>query len=89
MWLNRVFIDLANSQEKHCLTIDCSYKNQNGPVRYRSAADNPDQQVYYFYKPNDDECYNVFISKRIKQRISVMGFILRLQVLERRQKKEF
>ena len=48
LWLNRVFTDLANSQEKHCLTIDCSNKNKNGPGRYRTSADNPDQQVYYF-----------------------------------------
>ena len=27
----RVFTDLANSHKKHCLTIDCSYKNRNGP----------------------------------------------------------
>ena len=31
LWLNRVFTDLANSHEKHCLTIDCGYKNRNGP----------------------------------------------------------
>ena len=66
LWLNRVFTDLANSHEKHCLTIDCSYKNKNGPARYRSAADNPDEQVCYFNKPNDDKYYNVFISKQIK-----------------------
>ena len=26
LWLNRVFTDLANSREKHGLTIDCSWK---------------------------------------------------------------
>ena len=31
LWLNRVFTDLASSHEKHCLTIDCGYKNRNGP----------------------------------------------------------
>ena len=66
LWPNRVFTDSANSHEKHCLTIDCSFKNKNGPGRYRSAADNPDEQVCYFNKPNDDGYYNVFISKRIK-----------------------
>ena len=30
LWLNRVFTDLANSHEKHCLTIDCEYLNKNG-----------------------------------------------------------
>ena len=35
LWLNRVFIDLANSHVKLCLTIDCGYINKNGPGRYR------------------------------------------------------
>ena len=43
LWLNRVFTDLANSHEKHCLTIDCGYINKNGPGRYRSSTDNPEK----------------------------------------------
>ena len=35
LWLNRVFIDLANSHAKLCLTIDCGYINKNGPGRHR------------------------------------------------------
>ena len=66
LWLNRVFTDLANSHEKHCLTIDCGYINKNGPSRYRSSADNPEKQVCFFNKPNDDVFYNTFISERIK-----------------------
>ena len=31
LWPNRVFTDLANSHEKHCLKIDCAYINKNGP----------------------------------------------------------
>ena len=64
--LNRIFTDLANSHEKHCLTIDCGYINQNGPGRYRSSAESPEKQVCYFNKPNDDVFYNTFISERIK-----------------------
>ena len=67
LWLNQVFSDLANSHEKHCLTIDCGYLNKNGPGRYRSSADNPDRQVSYFNKPGDDVFYNTFISERIKE----------------------
>ena len=33
MWLNRVFGDLANTDERHCLTIDCSGVNKNNPGR--------------------------------------------------------
>ena len=64
--LNRVFTDLANSHEKHCLTTDCSYINKNGPGRYRSLAENPEKQVCYFNKPNEDVFYNAFLSERIK-----------------------
>ena len=67
LWLNRVFSDLANSHEKHCLTIDCGYLNKNGPGRYRSSADNPEKQIFwYFNKPGDDVFYNTFINERIK-----------------------
>ena len=36
MWLNRVFSDLANTDEQHCLTINCSGVNKNDPGRYRT-----------------------------------------------------
>ena len=65
MWLHRVFTDLANTNKRHCLTIDCSGVNKNGPGRYRTQADNPDKQVCYFNIIRDDEFYNVFISERI------------------------
>ena len=57
---------MANSHEKHCLTIDCGYVDKNGPRRYKSLADNPEKQVCYFNKPNDDVFYNTCISERIK-----------------------
>ena len=49
-----MFTDLENSHKKFCLTTDCGYINKNGPGRYRSSADNPEKQVYYFNEPNDD-----------------------------------
>ena len=64
--VSRVFTDLANSHKKLCLTIDGGSKNENGPGCYRSSADNPEKQVCYFNKPNDDVFYNTFISERIK-----------------------
>ena len=68
MWMSRVFVDLANTEEWHCLTIDCSGINKNGPGRYRTQASDPEKQVCYFNQPRDDELYNVFISNRIKAR---------------------
>ena len=42
MWLGRVVTDLANTDQKHCLTIDCSNVNKSGPRQYGTLADNPD-----------------------------------------------
>ena len=66
MWINRVFINLANQDKNSCLTIDCNVINKNGPGRYRTKDDNPEQQVCYFNEPRNDQSYNVFISERIK-----------------------
>ena len=66
LWLNRLFTDLANSHEKNCLTTDCGCINQNGPGRFRTKAENPEKQVCYFAKPNDDKFYNTFLSRHIK-----------------------
>ena len=43
LWLTRLFTKLANSHEKNCLTIDCSYVKQNGPGRFRTQAENPEK----------------------------------------------
>ena len=67
LWLNRLFTNLANSHEKNCLTINCGYENKNGPGRFRTQAENPEKQVCYFGKPNDDQVYNTFLSRRVKE----------------------
>ena len=66
MWINSVFINLANQDERNCLTIDCSGINKNGRGSYRTKADNPEQQVCYFNETRNDQSYNVFINERIK-----------------------
>ena len=68
LWINRLFIELANKNEKVCLTLDCSNTNRDGPSRFRSEADNHDKQVCYFNTPTDEQVYNEFIAKRIKSK---------------------
>ena len=68
LWINRLFIELANKSQKVCLTLDCSNTNRDGPSRFRSDADNPDKQVCYFNTPTDEQVYNEFIAKRIKSK---------------------
>ena len=68
LWINRLFIELANKNEKVCLTLDCSNTNRDGPSRFRSEADNPHKQVCYFNTPTDEQVYNEFIARRIKSK---------------------
>ena len=68
LWINRLFIELANKSQKVCLTLDCSNTNRDGPSRFRSDADNPDKQVCYFNTPTDEQVYNEFIARRIKSK---------------------
>ena len=88
LWLNRIFTDLANSHKKHCLIIDCDYINKNGLGRYRSLADNPEKQVCYFNKPNDDVFYNTFISKRIKAEKFDDGIYFKIEKVRGKTDKE-
>ena len=68
LWINRLFIELANKSQKVCLTLDCSNTNRDGPGRFRSNADNPDKQVCYFNSSTDEQVYNEFIARRIKSK---------------------
>ena len=65
LWISRLFVELANKNEKVCLTLDCSNVNKDGPSRYRTNADNPETQFCYFNATNDEQVFNQFISKRI------------------------
>ena len=66
LWISRLFIELANRNDKVCLTLGCSNTNRDGPGRFRSEADNPDNQLCYFNSANHEQVYNKFVSKRIK-----------------------
>ena len=65
LWLNRLFIEVANRDDRLCLTIDCSGINKDGPGRFWTEADNPEFQTSYFNSANDEQVYNEFVSKII------------------------
>ena len=70
------------------LTIDCGYKNKNGPGRYRSSADNPGKQVCYFNKPNNNFFYNTFINERIKGDAYDNGIYFKIEKVRGKTDKE-
>ena len=65
LWISRLFIELANRNDKVCLTLD---------GRFRTEADNPDFQACYFNSANDKQVYNEFVSERIKNGTSDENF---------------
>ena len=64
LWISRLFIELANRNDRVCLTLDCSGINKDGPGRFRTEADKPDFQSCYFNVANDEQSYNEFVSQR-------------------------
>ena len=67
LWINRRFIELANIDDRVCLTLDCSGINKDGPEKFRTEADRPDFQTCYFNLANDEQAYNQFVSKQINE----------------------
>ena len=47
MWLERVFSNLANTDERHCLTAGCIGVNKNGSGRYRTQADDLEKGLLF------------------------------------------
>ena len=66
-WISRLFIELANRDDRVGLTLDCSGINKDGPGRFRTEADKPDFQTCYFNLANDEQAYNEFVSKQINE----------------------
>ena len=79
LWINKLFIELANRNERICLSIACSGNNINGPGRFRTKAHNPEEQIYYFNNQNDDQLFNVFVSKRVNEINSTDGIYFQIE----------
>ena len=45
LWVNRIFIELANRDDRLCIIIDCSGINKDSPGRFWTEADNPEFQT--------------------------------------------
>ena len=48
LWSSRLFVELANRNDRVCLTLDCSGTNKDGTGRFRTKVDKPDFQMRLF-----------------------------------------
>ena len=78
LWINKLFIELVNNNEKTCLTIDCSGINKNVPGRFRTEDNSNEKQVCYFNMQNNDQMFNVFRTNRINQQKTEKGIYFQI-----------
>ena len=86
LWISRLFIELANRDDKVCLTLNYSNTNRDGLGRFRFEAHNPDNQLCYFNSANDEQVYNEFLGKCIKNSDSKNDFHFKIVEVKRRIK---
>ena len=64
VWLNKLYFQISNSKEKKCLTIDTRDVNELGPGKFRTSADNGEEQTCYFNRNRSDTYFTSFFAKR-------------------------
>ena len=64
VWLNKLYFQISNSQEKKCLTIDNRDVNEFGPAKFRTSADNREEQTCYFNRNKSDTHFTSFFAQR-------------------------
>ena len=64
VWLNKLYIDISNSKQKQCLTIDTRTINDLGPGKFRTLADNGFQQICCYNRNKSDTSFNSSLATR-------------------------
>ena len=65
IWPNRLYFQISNSPENICLTVDTRGVNDFGPAKFRTRADNGQEQHCYFNRSYTDSRYKCFLAKRV------------------------
>ena len=64
VWLNKLYFEISNSKEKKCLTIDTRDVSEFGPGKFRTSADNGEEQTCYFNRNKSDAHFTSFFARR-------------------------
>ena len=65
LWLNRLCLDLSQKNSNECLTIVCRGINQRGSAKFRTRADNPEEERSYLHVSSNDKLLHTYLAKRI------------------------
>ena len=64
VWLNKLYFEISNSKEKKCLTIDTRDVNDFGSGKFRTSANNGEEQTCYFNRNKSDTHFTSFFAQR-------------------------
>ena len=79
VWLNRLYFDISTSKEKQCLTIDTKPINNLEPGKFRTSADNSQEQTCYYNRGKSDTHFNSYFAKR---RLTSQTFDIRFSIVK-------
>ena len=87
LWIDRTYFDISNSNKKQCLTIDARDVNSLGLGKFRTQADNNNEQICYYNRNKKDKSFNSFLALR-KQTSTVDKIIFSIENLIDRSNKK-
>ena len=64
MWINRLYLEISNSTQTQCLTIDSRDVNDLGLAKFRRQADSDTEQICYYNRNKKDTSFHSFSSLR-------------------------
>ena len=79
IWLKRLYFQISNSKEKKCLTIDTREVNKLGPGKFRTSADDGQEQTCYFNQNKSDTHFSSFVARRYKKNRRLQSHFLLLR----------
>ena len=66
VWLNKLYFQISNSQEKKCLTIDTRDVNKFGAGKFKTSANNAEELTCYFHRNKNDTHFTSFLARCTK-----------------------
>ena len=63
VWINKLYFDISTSKEKQCLTVDTQPIKDLGPGKFRTLADNGQEQICYYNRGKSDTHFSSFLAK--------------------------
>ena len=88
LWINCLCFAIANDKKYSCLTIDCT---KVGPAKYRTEAENNNENTCYYAQKKNDRLYNRFSARNLNEDVNDLTFTIdrMTKTLEKTRQKPY